>query len=511
MKKTFYITTPIFYPSGNLHIGHVYTTTLARTIANYKIMMGYDVKLLTGADEHGQKIQEKAKALKVSEEKYVDEMSSKFTDLWKQLGIDYDYFSRTTNKNHGEAVAKQFSTLLKDGIIYKGEYKGLYSVQDEEFLTKTQAVEKGGKFYHPESNHLLEEVTEETYFFKMSKFEKWLKDYLKSNKDFIIPEKIVNELTNNFLDKGLEDLSVTRSSFTWGVKIKEDPKHVMYVWLDALNNYITALGYNSSNDLDFQKYWVNGDEIIHLVGKEITRFHGIYWPIILKASNLRLPTTILSHGWIITPEGKMSKSKGNVVDPIDLLKRYDPEVIKYFFATQMNITQDGVFEEERLINVYNANLANNYGNLLSRTIAMYHQNFEVPVTYKEKELVKEDKEIFKQIENTIKSFKEYFDKFKLHKAFGHVTELSKSLNGYIDITKPWLLKEDLKRLEVVLNTLFNGIYAVTTMLSPVMPNKTKDALGQLKIKELVFKDITNYNKFDKINIGKSKIIFERKK
>ena len=507
--KTFYITTPIYYPSGNLHIGHVYTTTLARTIANYKKMMGYEVKVLTGSDEHGQKIQEKAKSLGITEQKYVDQMSSKFTDLWKELDIDIDYFSRTTSKNHEEAVAKQFSSLLKDGVIYKGEYKGLYSVQDEEFLTSTQAVEKDGKFYHPVSNHLLEEVSEETYFFKMSKFEGWLKKYFKDNKDFVIPEKIVNELSKNFLDKGLEDLSVTRSSFTWGVKIKEDPKHVMYVWLDALNNYITALGYNSSNDEDFKKYWVNGDEIVHLVGKEITRFHCIYWPIILKASNLRQPTTILSHGWIITPEGKMSKSKGNVVDPIELLKKYDAEVIKYFFSTQMNIAQDGVFEEDRLIKVYNANLANNYGNLLSRTIAMYHQNFTKPVEFKKAKLTKEDKDIFALIESTLESFKKDFDSFKLHKAFEHVTELSKALNGYIDITKPWLLKEDLERLEVVLNTLFNGIYAVTTFLSIVMPKKTTNAMKQLNIDSLSFEKINDYNKFNDVAIGKSNIIFER--
>lgn len=508
MKKTFYVTTPIYYPSGKLHIGHVYTTTLARTLANYKELMGYDVKFLTGADEHGQKIQLKAEEAGISPQAYVDDMSNKFKELWKEIDIEYDYFSRTSNPQHMEAVKKQFSQLFKQGDIFKGEYKGLYSIQDEEFLTKTQAEERDGKFYHPQSGHELQEVSEESYFFQMSKYEEWWKQYISENKNFIIPEKIVNELRNNFVDKGLSDLSVTRSTFTWGIPIEEDNKHVMYVWMDALNNYITALGYNSENNSDFVKYWENGDEIVHIVGKEITRFHGIYWPIILKAAGLRMPTTILSHGWIVTPEGKMSKSKGNVIDPIDLIEKYGAEVVKYFFASQINMGQDGVFDEEVLKNVYNSELANNYGNLLSRTIAMTLQNFDSPIKHVEP-TQEVDKDILKSIETHFNEYKAKFDDFQINKALQEIILLGKELNGYIDITKPWTLKEDKERLSEVLNNLLNGIYAMTTMLSVIIPKKAEEARASLNIKELKIDEILNFNKFDNILPIKGNVLFER--
>lgn len=508
MKKTFYVTTPIYYPSGKLHIGHVYTTTLARTLANYKELMGYDVKMLTGADEHGQKIQEKAEQAGIEPQAYVDNMSEQFIDLWKKIDIKYDYFSRTSNKEHMKAVAKQFTQLLKQGDIFKGEYKGLYSVQDEEFLTKTQAEEKDGKFYHPQSGHELQEVAEESYFFEMSKYEGWWKEYIKANPNFIIPEKIVKELTNNFVDKGISDLSVTRSTFDWGIKIEEDDKHVMYVWLDALNNYITALGYNSENDDDFKKYWTNGDEIVHIVGKEITRFHGIYWPIILKAADLRQPTTILSHGWIVTPEGKMSKSKGNVVDPIELIDKYGAEVVKYFFASQINMGQDGVFDEELLKNVYNSELANNYGNLLSRTVAMMLQNFDAPIQHVSP-TQDVDRDLLWAIKSHSDEYRVLFDNFEINKALESVIQLGKKLNGYIDETKPWTLKEDKVRLAEVLNNLLNGIYAMTTMISVVIPNKANEALKALGIEKLKFEFIEEFKKFDNIMPTKQDVLFER--
>lgn len=508
-KKTFYITTPIYYPSGDLHIGHVYTTTLAWTIANYKKLRGYDTKFLTGADEHGQKIQLKAKANNLSPQEYVDNMSDKFKALWSKLEIEYDYFSRTTNKKHEQAVAKQFSELLKKGVIYKGKYTGLYSVQDEEFLTKIQAIEKDGKFYHPTSGHELEVVSHESYFFKMSEFANWLINYINENPNFIVPKKITNELMENFLNKGLEDLSISRDNFTWGIKVTEDPKHVLYVWLDALNNYITSLGYNSEDDSDFQKYWVNGDEIVHLVGKEITRFHCIYWPIILKASNVKLPTKIISHGWIITPQGKMSKSKGNVVDPNELIDEFGAEQVKYFFASKIKMGEDGVFDKEILKNAINSELVNNYGNLLSRTIAMIKQNFEGSVKYKKDNLQKLDKEILDLIKTTKTDYVNYFDNFKIDKAFSEVMKLSKQLNGYIDLTKPWTLKEDKERLEVVLNTLLQGIYAITVMLSVVIPNKTSVAKAQLAIEELNLELVEVFEKFDEITVKKGETLFER--
>jgi len=507
MNKTFYVTTPIYYPSGKLHIGHVYTTTLAYTLANFKKLDGYDVKFLTGADEHGQKIELKATENNISPKEYVDKVSDSFKDLWNKLEIYPDYFSRTTNKNHEDAVKKQFTKLLNQGIIYKGKYTGLYSVQDEEFLTETQAEKKGGEWFHPVSGHKLEIVNEESYFLKISEFEDWIRDFLQ-NSDIVIPKKIINELINNFINKGLQDLSVTRTSFSWGIPISEEKTHVIYVWLDALNNYITALGYNSKDESDFNKYWVNGDEIVHIVGKEITRFHCIYWPIILKANEIRRPTKILSHGWIVTPEGKMSKSKGNVIDPNELIDEFGAEVLKYFFACHTNIHEDSTFDKEILKNAYNADLANNYGNLVSRTLAMTKQNFDTPLKYKES-ILEVDKKIEQDIINALNLYKEKFNNYEINKALQAAINLSKKLNKYIDVTMPWTLKDDKKRLEQLLLRLLNGIYAITTMLSVVMPTKTEEVADLIGLKELSLQKAKDFNKFDQVAIKESKVIFSR--
>ena len=507
-KKTFFITTPIYYPSGKLHIGHVYTTTIAWTIANYKKLMGYDTKFLTGADEHGQKIEKKAFENNKSPQEYVDETIVKFKKLWKKLDINYDYFSRTTNAFHKEAVAKQFSYLLKTNKIYKGKYKGLYSIEDEEFLTKIQAIKKNNQYYHPLSNHKLKEVEEESYFLKISQYQEWWKKYLKNHPRFILPKKIINELSNNFVNKGLEDLSVTRSTFKWGVPIKEDQKHIMYVWLDALNNYISALGYNSNNDLDFQKYWVNGDEIVHVVGKEITRFHGIYWPIILKINNLRQPTTIFSHGWIITPKGKMSKSKGNVIDPLKLLEKFDNEAIKYFFVSKIKTSQDGIFDEKLLKNTYDTELINIFGNLHSRVTSMILQNFNKPLKNKKPNL-KADKNIVNSIINKTKNFEKELNNFNIFEGFESLITLGRDLNQYIELTKPWKLINNKSRLEEVLNNLLNGVYAIFTMLSIVVPKKSKIAINSIGFKKIDFNKIFDFNKFDDKFIKKIKPLFKK--
>ena len=507
-RKTFYVTTPIYYPSGNLHIGHVYTTTLAYVLRNYKREKGYDAIMLTGSDEHGQKIEKKADENNLNPQVYVDKMVLKFKNLWELLDIDYDLFSRTTSSFHKESVAKQFSKLFYSNLIYKSNYKGLYSVQDEEFLTTTQAKQEKGEFYHPTSGHKLEKVEEESYFFKMSNYQKWISEYYKNNPKFIIPQKIVNELVNNFIDKGLEDLSISRTSFKWGIKIKEDPKHIVYVWLDALNNYITSLGYNQKDDTNFKKYWKEGNEIVHIVGKEITRFHCIYWPIILKANEIKLPTTILSHGWIITQEGKMSKSKGNVINPIDLIKKYGKEEIKYYLASQIKVGQDGIFDYKLLINTINSDLANNVGNLVSRIIAMSIQNFKIPIKYTKTNFIADEK-IIENIKITFQNYQKFFDEFKISFALKEVINLSKKLNGYIDVTMPWTLKEDKIRLEQVLNNLLNGIYAVASMLKVVMPKKMDLVLKQLNLEELNFNLVLNFNKFDEVKVIKNGIIFKR--
>ncbi|UVD81952.1 methionine--tRNA ligase [Mycoplasma iguanae] len=507
-QKTFYITTPIYYPSGDLHIGHLYTTTIAWVIKNYKKMMGYDVKFLTGSDEHGQKIAKKAAELKMSEQDYVDMQVEKFVQLWKKAKIDYDYFSRTTSPKHKQIVKNVFNKMLEKGYIYKGEYTGLYSINDEEFLTQTQAKFENGKYYHPLSGHELQEISEESYFFKMDLFEKWWKEEIEPKNDFIIPKKILNELAKNFVDKGLEQLSVTRISFNWGIKIDQDPKHVIYVWLDALFNYLTALNYSLENDQDYQKYWVNGDEIVHIVGKEIARFHCIYWPTMLKSLDIKLPTKIITHGWLITPEGKMSKSKGNVINPLELLEKFHPEIIKFYLVAVINFSNDGIFDEKQLVEVYNNKLANNYGNLISRTVAMFQQSFSKPVKYFPEKFTVLEKDIFEKITEKSAEYKARFDDFEIDKAIATAMSLSSELNNYIDLSQPWKLKENLERLEVVLNTLINGIYAVSVMLSPILHEKTQQVVQQLKI-NLAWDQILNFEKFDNVILEKADALFQR--
>ncbi|MGL5590493.1 MAG: methionine--tRNA ligase [Metamycoplasmataceae bacterium] len=510
-KKTFYITTPIYYPSGNLHLGHLYSTTIAWVIRNYKIKMGYDVLFGTGSDEHGQKIEKKASELKLSPQEYVDMQSKVFISFWKNSKIDYNLFSRTTNLKHKEAIEKVFNFLLEKEFIYKGYYNGLYSINDEEFISEKDAFIKDNKYYHPTSKHLLESVKEESYFFKMDKFSKWLVEYNIENPDFIIPSKIWLELKKNFIDKKLEDLSITRISFSWGIKINNDPKHVVYVWLDALFSYLTALNWAPDNETsEYLKYWKNGDEIVQVVGKEITRFHCIYWPIFLKALNIKLPTHILSHGWLITPEGKMSKSKGNVVDPIQLIEKYDIEVIKYFLISQINILNDGIFDERLLINTYNSDLANNIGNLVSRVVAMVNQSFDKPVKFgTENEQI--DEQILKNISSSFEEYKSYLDNFQLDKAINSAINLAKELNKYIDLTTAWLLKDNLKRLEKVLNTLLNGIYAVLSMLEIVIPENVKNLLESLNLNYIAFEHINDFKKFDNVKLNTHNIVFNRLK
>lgn len=509
-NKTCFVTTPIYYPSGNLHIGHLYSTTIAWAIKNYKLKKGYDVKFLTGSDEHGQKIAQSALKEKMDCQRYVDHQSQKFIDLWKVFGIEYDYFSRTTADHHKKMVEAIFNEMVEKGFIYKGVYKGLYSVSDEEFVTESQAIKEDKYYYHPVSKHRLEVIEEESYFFKMNQFSDWLISYIESNPDWIWPEKIINELKANFLNQNLEDLSVTRISFEWGIQISNDPRHVIYVWLDALFNYISALNFDLNEPSEeFLKFWEHGDEIIHVVGKEITRFHCIYWPIFLKSLNLRMPTKILAHGWIITPEGKMSKSKNNVINPLDLVEEFDPEVIKYYLLAKISINNDGVFSNELLKNTYNSELANTIGNLISRTIAMIKKNFDQPVKF----VQTDDKNDLLAIASIVKNTKEFqlhFDEFAIDQAFDRMINLAKSLNKYIDLTTPWLLTNNLDRLEIILNILLNGIYAIATMLEIVMPQKVQIIKEVLNLNELNFDLIFDFRKFDEIVVNEMMPLFLRK-
>lgn len=509
-KKTFYITTPIYYPSGNLHIGHLYTTTIAWVLKNYKKKMNYDVKFVTGSDEHGQKIEKKAKESNLDCQEYVDLKSAKFIELWKTYNIDFDFFSRTTSLKHKQLVSEVFDKMVEKKLIYKDLYRGLYSIEDEEFILETQAIKKDGNFYHPTSNHQLQLIEEESYFFDMKKFSNWLVDYLESNYEIIFPNKVWNELKKNFLNKDFENLSVTRMSFSWGIQIKSDPKHVVYVWLDALFNYLSALGYLSENDQDYQKYWVNGDEIVHIIGKEIARFHCIYWPIFLKSLDLRLPTKIISHGWIITPEGKMSKSKNNVVDPIDLLNNFDKEVIKYYLVAKMNITNDNVFSNDLVSSTYNTDLVNTFGNLVSRTLVMINKNFDHSVHFKQTNDLN-DIFMIEAIKNRFNEYQSNFNNFEINKAFDALLELGKDTNKYIDQTLPWTLTNNLERLEVILNILLNAIYAIIAMLEVVMPSHCAQFKELINVDNLSFDNILDFHKFDLIKVSENKIIFPRKK
>ncbi|WP_435130549.1 methionine--tRNA ligase [Mycoplasma sp. 6243] len=511
MKKTFYITTPIYYASGNLHIGHLFTTTLAWAITNYKKSQGYDVKMLTGSDEHGQKIQQIAQEHNLAPQQFVDQVVSKFKHMWEVFDINYHYFSRTTSTKHKQIVKDIFSYFLKQGYIYKGKYQGWYSISDEEFLTEAQAIKKDGKLYHPASGHVLTKVSEDSYFFKMKLFENWLKEYIDSNPDFLFPKKTEHEMLVNFINKGLEDLSVTRTNINWGIKINEDNNHTLYVWLDALCNYISALDFDI-NDVDkpsdFNKYWNNeNSEVVHILGKEISRFHMIYWPIFLKALNIKQPNRIQAHGWIVTSQGKMSKSKGNVVDPFDLVSKYHPEMIKYFFISQFGLGEDLIFDEDRFIDVINSHLINNYGNLVSRTLKMISNSFNRPL--KTNEYLNEDLQMLEQIKESKESFCYEFDRYQIHKAFTIATNLSDNLNKYIDVTKPWTLTNDLIRLEKILLVLLNGIYAVSAYLSILLPKKVAEVADALCISGFNFQQITNFHKFDNIIPKSHFILFNR--
>ncbi len=478
MKQKYYITTPIYYPSANFHIGHCYTTIIADAIARYKRMKGFDVCFQTGTDEHGQKIENKAKEAGVSPKEYVDEIVQNAKDLWKSLQISYDKFIRTTDEFHEKAVQKIFLKLYEQGDIYKGEYKGLYCTPCESFWTETQLID--GKC--PDCGRDVHEIKEEAYFLKLSKYQDRLVDYIESHPEFIQPESRKKEMINNFIRPGLEDLCVSRTSFSWGIPVSFDPKHVVYVWLDALTNYITSLGYLSDNDEEFQKYWPAD---LHLVGKEIVRFHTIVWPIVLMALNLPLPKQVFGHGWLVIDGGKISKSLGNYKDPREYIEEYGVDAVRYFVLREVSFGNDGTFSIDALISRTNADLANTLGNLVNRTISMAHKYFSGTIVNKnQQELI--DKELLQMITSLSLTVDEKMNHLRVSEALEEIFEVLKRSNKYIDETTPWILaKDDSKkdRLETILYTLLESIRVCATLLEPFIPSTSKEIFKQLNVEE----------------------------
>ncbi|MBS5424470.1 methionine--tRNA ligase [Streptococcus sp.] len=486
MTKTFYITTPIYYPSGKLHIGSAYTTIACDVLARYKRMMNYDVFYLTGLDEHGQKIQQKAEEAGITPQAYVDGMVVGVKELWKLLDISYDKFIRTTDDYHEKVVAQVFERLLAQDDIYLGEYSGWYSVSDEEFFTESQLSEvfrdedgnvTGGI---APSGHQVEWVSEESYFLRLSKYQDRLVEFFKSHPDFITPDGRLNEMLKNFIEPGLEDLAVSRTTFTWGVKVPSNPKHVVYVWMDALLNYVTALGYGQDEHGNFDKFW-NGT-VFHMVGKDILRFHSIYWPILLMMLDIKLPERLIAHGWFVMKDGKMSKSKGNVIYPEMLVERFGLDPLRYYLMRSLPVGSDGTFTPEDYVARINYELANDLGNLLNRTVAMINKYFGGKVPAYVENVTDFDADLSKVVAENIEEFHKQMNAVDFPRALDAVWNIISRTNKYIDETAPWVLaKEDSNKeqLAAVMAHLAASLRVVAHLIQPFMMTTSNAIMEQL--------------------------------
>ena len=504
-KEKFYITTPIYYPSANFHIGHCYTTIIADAIARYKRLTGYDVFYLTGTDEHGLKIQKKAEEAGVTPQEYVDEIVGNAKDLWKSLNISYDKFIRTTDKEHVECVQKIFKKLYDQGDIYKGEYKGLYCTPCESFWTETQLVD--GKC--PDCGRDVNEVSEEAYFFRLSKYQDRLIKFYDEHPTFIEPESRKNEMLNNFIKPGLDDLCVSRTTFNWGVPVTFDDKHVVYVWIDALSNYISALGYLSDDDTLFKKYWPAN---LHIVGKEIVRFHTIIWPIMLMALNLPLPEKVFGHGWLVINGGKISKSLGNYKDPREYIDSYGVDAVRYFVLREVPFGSDGSFSEEALITRTNGDLANVLGNLVNRTIGMANKYFDGVInnTFVNEEI---DNNLINDATQLYSVVDGYMENLEVSKAITCIFDLLRNCNKYIDETMPWILAKDeakKDRLATVLYNLIECIRISTVLLQAFIPDTCKKIFEQINTNNISYDSVSKFGGYESnTKVNKAEVLFQR--
>lgn len=492
----FYITTPIYYPSGKFHIGTAYTTILADVLARYNRQKGKEVRFLTGLDEHGEKIQKKAEEAEITPQEYVDKMAESAKELWKKLNITNDDFIRTTDERHILSVSKAFEILYNQGDIYLGKYKGKYCVPCETFYTESQLVD--GKC--PSCNRDVKEVEEETYFFNMKKYEERLKEFYKENPDFLVPITKKNEIMNSFVNVGIEDLCISRTTFNWGIPVPNDPKHVMYVWLDALLNYVTALGYLSDDESLLNKFWPAD---VQIIGKDILRFHAIYWPIFLMALNLPTPKKLFVHDFIMMRDGKMSKSKGNTIYPDILADAYGVDAVRYTILKSLPYGQDGEFTPESFIEKYNTDLCNDLGNLVNRTIAMINK-YQGGIIKLPKTKTQFDDGLNNYISTEIELYEKEMENINIQNAISHILNIVSRTNKYIDETSPWVLykEEKMDELESVMYNLYEAIRKATILFVPFIPETSEKIFNQMGLKE----NQTTYNTLKEINLENNKVI-----